>query len=270
MPYIKSQSGISWRYILRGKAKDTLLFIHGWAGDSSVWYRQLDYFSDRFKTVCLDLPGHGKSNWQDIKFDSLIDDILFICRELELKNVAVFGLSFGGQIAIELVLKSKFFKKLILVDSSPKFIKGDGFKTGLSLSQVRKLSKQLDDNFPNILVVFARSLFTDKEREKEIFANTWDVFIRRKSFPKKETLKKMLVMIENIDLRDGLSKIKIPTLIISGEKDYICPLCVAEFLNKNITNSELRVIKECGHMPLLTEPDIFNKIIDGFLSEDDR
>jgi len=268
MPYIKARPGILWRYILRGEGKSSLLFIHGWAGDSSVWYRQLDYLSDRFRTVCLDLPGHGKSGWQDIKFDSLIDDILFICRELRLKNVALFGLSFGGQIAIRLALESTLFKKLILVDTTPKFIKGDGFKTGLSLSQVRKLSKQLDDNFPNILVVFARSLFTEKERKKETFANTWSVFLKRRSFPKKEALKKMLGMIEDIDFRDELSKIKIPTLIICGEKDNICPVYVAEFFNKNIINSKLQIIKQCGHMPLLTEPDKFNKIIDKFLSDD--
>ena len=140
MPYIKAPSSILWRYISRGDSKDVLLFIHGWAGDSSIWYRQLDYFSDRFRTVSLDLPGHGKTSWQDIDFESLIEDIIFICQELKLKEITIFGLSFGGQIAIKLALKASFVRKLVLVDTTPKFIKEDGFKAGLTSSEVKKLS----------------------------------------------------------------------------------------------------------------------------------
>jgi len=270
MPYIKTPSGNLWHYRLKGKGDISLLFIHGWAGDSNIWYRQLDYFSNRFKTVALDLPGHGKSDWRDVDFGCLIEDIIFICRELKLKKVVIFGLSFGGQIAIKLVLKSSLFKKLILIDTTPKFVKEDGFKEGLSNYEIRKLYKQLDEDFPNILAVFARSLFTDAERKREIFSGIWDLFSKKKKFPQREALKKMLHMIRKIDLRRELTKIKIPTLIIYGEKDPICSLYASRFLNKHIAESKLGRIAECGHMPFLTEVDKFNNIIDEFLSANDR
>ena len=270
MPYIKAPSGIRWHYLARGKGRASLLFIHGWAGDFSIWFRQIDHFSDRFNVVVLDLPGHGKSDWRDINFESLIDDIIFISRSLKLKDIIVFGLSFGGQIAIKLALKSRLFKRLVLIDTAPKFVKDEGFNAGLDSREIEKLSGQIDTDFPNILVVFAHSLFTIEEKQKEIFVSLWDLFRRKKCFPQKDALKRMLVMIGKIDLRDQLHKIKIPTLIISGEKDYICPLFVSEFMNKNIPNSQLRIIEKCGHLPFLTEEAQFNSIIDGFLLDDDK
>jgi pimeloyl-[acyl-carrier protein] methyl ester esterase len=265
MPYIKSLSGISWHYLLKGEADSSLLFMHGWAGEANIWYRQLDYFSKRFQTVALDLPGHGKSSWHDIDFSSLVADIDFIIRKLKLNNLVILGLSFSGQIALELALRPSLVKKLVLVDTTPRFVKDKGFEAGLSIKQISKLSRQLDTDFPNILTVFARSLFTEEERKKDMFVSIWELLSKRRNFPSKYALKRMLDMVAQIDLREKLSEIKVPSLIICGQRDSICPLYASRFLNEHIANSTLQVIPDCGHMPFLTEEEKFNSIIDAFL-----
>lgn len=266
MPYIKTPSGINWHYITKGKGA-ALLFIHGWAGDFSIWFKQIDYFSKNFKVIVLDLPGHGKSSWEGIDFNSLVDDIIFICRRLKLKKIIVLGMSFGGQIAMKLAIKSKLVSKLVLVDTSPRFVKENDFKAGLSAQEVKKLSRQLETDFYSILSVFARSLFTLKERKKNFFSHMFGLFRRKKCFPKKDALQKMLRIIEKIDLRSALKSIRAPTLIICGDEDPICPLFVSEFMRDKIPHSTLRAIEGCGHMPFLTEPDKFNELVQVFLQK---
>jgi pimeloyl-ACP methyl ester carboxylesterase len=46
----------------RGHGSRTLIFVHGWTGDESIWARQVPAFARRYRVITLDLPGHGKSS----------------------------------------------------------------------------------------------------------------------------------------------------------------------------------------------------------------
>ena len=65
---------------------------------------------------------------------------------------------------------------------------------------------------------------------------------------------------------ENLKNIKNKTLIVWGDKDTAYNLKQVETLNKNIPNSELKIINGCSHNAHLEEPDKINQIIDEFLS----
>jgi pimeloyl-ACP methyl ester carboxylesterase len=68
------------------------------------------------------------------------------------------------------------------------------------------------------------------------------------------------------DLRERLGEIRSPTLIIHGADDPI-PLAMAEYLRDNIKGSKLEVIPDSGHMPMLEQPELFNKVLLRFLRD---
>jgi pimeloyl-ACP methyl ester carboxylesterase len=63
-----------------------------------------------------------------------------------------------------------------------------------------------------------------------------------------------------------LSEIKVPTLIVHGQQDEIAPVKWAERAHTLMKNSKIEVIPECGHLPPIEKPDLFNPLIRDFLS----
>src|SRR5882672_9638914 len=49
-------------YLLAGKGTQTVVFIHGWAGNSGFWREQVPALADKAKLILIDLPGHGRSD----------------------------------------------------------------------------------------------------------------------------------------------------------------------------------------------------------------
>ena len=66
---------------------------------------------------------------------------------------------------------------------------------------------------------------------------------------------------------ENLKNIKTPTLIIWGDQDKVYNFNQVDTLNKNIPNSELKIIKDCSHNVHLEKPDEFNEVIKYFLAE---
>ncbi len=66
------------------------------------------------------------------------------------------------------------------------------------------------------------------------------------------------------DYRDYLGQIDVPTLLIAGALDPICPKEAAVYMHQRIRGSELQIM-DCRHAPFLARPGEFNAIIDSFV-----
>jgi pimeloyl-ACP methyl ester carboxylesterase len=65
---------------------------------------------------------------------------------------------------------------------------------------------------------------------------------------------------------DQLTEIECPTLIVWGELDQLLPLRHAREWARRIVGSELHVIPDAGHIPMLERPDLYNDLLLGFLA----
>jgi pimeloyl-ACP methyl ester carboxylesterase len=63
-----------------------------------------------------------------------------------------------------------------------------------------------------------------------------------------------------------LHEITVPTLIVHGAQDQAVPLACARQAHEQIKGSQLYVMEDCGHVPMLERPDEFNNAVAGFLS----
>ena len=102
--YVPSRhDGLSIHYERRGSGETTILFVHGWACDSSYWHLQMDAFSDDYHVLAIDLGGHGKSGTEraDYTTDSFVADIESVVDRVEAKRLVLVGHSLAGPIVVE-------------------------------------------------------------------------------------------------------------------------------------------------------------------------
>ena len=162
MPHITIHSGIDWHYDIEGNGEH-LLFVHGWGVDKRIWRQQSKFF---FPVLSRDdhRPSRPRqSGWKKISLDVMVKDLKAILQSFQFNDVSVIGSSFGGLVALKLYeLDPAGIKRLIFVGSMPKFSRSADYPHGLDVDKMRKLGGQLDSDYPSIVNVFFRSLFTKR------------------------------------------------------------------------------------------------------------
>lgn len=230
------------------KLSKNLVFIHGWGATAKIFETVFYYLKDDFNIHYFDLPGFGNTTIEKVM--TLKDYAEFVFKFLEKNNIKepiIIGHSFGGAIAIKLaLLYPGNISKLILVSASA--IRQRRYKIIL----IKKISDFIKPFLPEKLrKLILKILRLDKTDYAKIDS------------PK---LKKTFKNIINDDLSIYLPTIKIPTLVIWGEKDNITPLTEGELMAKLIPNARLLVIKNAGHFRFLEKPEEFAIHIKKFIN----
>jgi len=240
---------IETNYKFDGKG-EIFLILHGWGSSSDSWTKIIKILSAKFRVICPDLPGFGKTTSPDKPWNlnDFVEWVREFVEKLNLENFFLLGHSFGGRIAIKFsVLYPEKIKKLILVNSA-----GIKQKWGLKEKIVFILGRI--GNF-----IFSKNLFLKfKEKARNLFYRIF--FIKDYSRAKgvmKETIKKIL----EEDIFPELPKIQVDTLIIWGEKDNILPLEHAFLMKKKIKKSKLEILPNVRHSPHLENPEKLAEIL---------
>lgn len=192
---------------------------------------------------------------QNLKTD-FSPELNFRSFDSEVKRVFAFighkplliGWSMGGMLALQ-IAANLAIGALVLISTTPKFIKSGDYPSGLALALLRNLRKEIKTKG---LSAFHNLIFKGKK-------------INGLAFPPLEQAEKELDELERIDLRTLLPKIKTPTLIIHGSKDEICLPASAEYLRENIPGSQLVMLEGIGHAPIVEAPGILNLHLQRFI-----
>jgi pimeloyl-ACP methyl ester carboxylesterase len=115
------RDGVALAYQASGTGEAApMLFIHGWCCDHSYFAAQQAFFSKTRRTVAVDLRGQGASDapLQDYTVATFVDDLAWLCGQLELAKPIVIGHSMGGTIALELAARHPdLVAAAVLIDS---------------------------------------------------------------------------------------------------------------------------------------------------------
>jgi pimeloyl-ACP methyl ester carboxylesterase len=240
---------IETNYKIGGKGENFLI-LHGWGGSSDSWRKIIELLEIKYKVICPDFPGFGKTKTPENPWDlnNFVDWVKEFVDRLNLESFFLLGHSFGGRVAVRFsALFPKRVKKLILV--SPAGIKQKwGIKEKV-LFQLAKIGNAIFSKNP---------LLRFKEGMRNIFY--WLFKIKDYSRAKgvmKETMKKIV----EEDILPELSKIQKETLIIWGRNDKLVPLKYAFIFKENIKNSKLEILPRIGHSPHLEDPEKLVEIL---------
>lgn len=237
-----SINGLSINYEVYGSG-EKIVFLHGWGANLQIWESLKTYLAGLpFQMIFLDFPGFGESSVPETPFSSrdyaAILNLFF--EELEITSPILLGHSVGGKIALCYALEYNNVKKLILIDSAG--IRRRGLLTHTKLLLSRAFSKSPE--------------FIKKPLAKSFQSEDY-----HSAGPMKATMAKIV----EEDLRTELNNISVPTLLIWGEEDPETPIRDAAIMKKEIKNSILKILPQCGHFPFLEQPALVAKIISEFI-----
>lgn len=228
--------------------RPTLLFLHGWRSDGSVWFSIVDRLMSAFPSIyVLDLPGFGKS--QTPRDDWTLDDYGTCVREfaakLQLQNVCLIGHSFGGRIAIHLASQnSEHWTKLVLVNSGG--IRNKRNRAGV----LRVLSKVVKPLFHLSITQRFRAKVYQMLGAEDYLATP--------------SLKKTFLNIINENLETGLRRVVQPTLLVWGDRDSETPMADGKRMCACLPDGRLEVIPGAGHYSFLDKPAEFVTLVSQF------
>ena len=235
------------------------IFVHGFLGSSEMWSLQKNYFKSKFRIISPALPGFGESH-RATSLNSINDMANFVLKVIDEKKINKFhliGHSMGGMIVQEMakIAGDKIEKLICFATSSIGEIPGR-FET--MDESIRRLKEEGINELKNRI---PPKWFVKGNADKNYFFCENAV-----ANISEETASNALHAMKQWNGFKNLKNIKNQTLIVWGDKDTAYNLEQVETLNKNIPNSELKIINGCSHNAHLEEPDKINQIIDEFLS----
>ena len=258
--YIKVATNVRLHITDAGEGRPIVL-IPGWPlSDEMYEYQYNDLINKNFRVIGITLRGFGKSDKPYGSYDYNVhaSDIKTVLKKLDIKDVVLGGFSMGGAIAIRYMAayKGARVSKLVLAGAAaPVWTQRDDFPFNLPISAVDELIGLNNQDRPMLLANFAK-IFSATQTSLNKGIGGWlnGIGLSASSYATAQCL----VALRETDLRKDLSKIKVPTLIMHGEKDKICSFDLAGQMKAGIANSQLVAFENSGHSLFLEETQKFN------------
>jgi pimeloyl-ACP methyl ester carboxylesterase len=220
-----------------------LILIHGLNGDLTGWGLVMPKFAGHFRTIALDVRGHGLSGKPDRPYSikEFSADLGVFLSGLGIGQAHILGLSMGGAIAQQFALDNPRSVRALILVSTFSHAGGPARKAFAHLR--RSLAA---GGYPSFFDEVVKLAFTPRyiAANPRAIADLREKRIRSNS---PEAIGHATDACLAFDLKEEIAAIKAPTLVVSGREDVFTPLSLAEEIHKKIRKSEWKIIEEAGH-----------------------
>ncbi len=241
---------------VKGNGTQPIMFAHGYGCDQNMWRYVYPAFEENYRVILFDHVGAGnsvESYYDKVKYDNLqgyADDILEICKALELDNIILVGHSVSSMIAVLAANNNpEIFSQIIMVGPSPCYINKDGYNGGFNQEDIEELIEALESNYLGWASNMA-PVIMGNPGNPELGEELTNSFCRTNP----EIAKHFAKVTFFGDNREDLKALKIPSLIIQCKEDVIAPVEVGKYVHESTKNSDFRLINATGHCPNLSAP----------------
>jgi pimeloyl-ACP methyl ester esterase len=266
MPWYLNRRGEQLWYEDQGAGCPVVL-VHGWCMSSAVWKYQFDGLSSSMRLLAPDLRGHGRSRGIscDLNFESFATDLVDLCDALNPSKVVLVGWSMGAQIALQSSAElTGRLAGMVLVSATPRFTASDDFPHALACNEASGMRIKVQRNTQRALEGFYSRLFADGELENHPSGAEIKQLLSAIASPDTDSALESLDALARTDMRELLSTIAMPTLIMNGTQDRICLPQASTYLKEHIPDARQIEFLGCGHAPFLTQSRQFNTEISRF------
>ncbi len=239
--------------------KPQLAFLHGWGQSSRAWFAQQPVFPE---AIYLDLPGHGGATEAEEWTQRLT-------TQLPEAPLILIGWSLGGILALELATGpvGQRLRGLVLLGTTPCFMQRPDWCHGCDAELMQAFERGIEAPEPERAQAMSRffmlMLHGDDLSRKELQQLACRAVDRRHP-PSQKALRHGLELLRTHDLRSKLGDIRVPTLVIHGERDAVVPAAAGRYLAEHIPQAAWKPIPGCGHAPQMTCAQAFNETLEAW------
>jgi sigma-B regulation protein RsbQ len=234
-----------------------LLFAHGFGCDQNMWRYVAPAFEPDFRVVLFDHAGAGGADRaaydpeRHSSLDGYAQDVLDLCRELDLTDVVLVGHSVSAMIGVLAAAEEPHrFDKLVLIGPSPRYTDDPPYVGGFTEADIEELLDSLDSNFLGWSAAMAPVIMGNPERP-ELGAELTNSFCQTDP----ELARRFARVTFLSDNRADLARVSTPSLILQCRDDVIAPAAVGEFVHRSLPGSLLVTLDATGHCPNLSAPE---------------
>ena len=245
-------NGHTMSYLERPGKGETIVLIHGFTANKDNWTRFVRYIPKEYRVIAFDLPGHGDSDKpvdQTYTLDYMASNLDQAVNILRISKFHLAGNSMGGWISI--FYTAQYPQKIIslcLLDNA-----------GIPSPQPSDLELAMSKGH-NPFIITSREEFD--EFLKYVFYKQpfmpWPItsVLADRAIASCDFYKKVGndLLTKSTDISPLLAGLNVPVLVIWGDKDRIIHVSTTEVLKKSLPNSEIVIMKDCGHAPMLERP----------------
>jgi len=222
--------------------KNPIVFIHGVGLTKEIWKPQINFFKD-YNTLTYDLLGHGKTplNKSQLSFDDFSNQLFNLINELNFNKIHLVGFSLGALIARHFSAKHNDRLSSLIIHGSiykrteeQKRVVRNRFevaKTNRPASKQTAIRRWLSENFI--------------KKNPDVYKKIYSILEKNNH---KDFLKCYEIFVNYIDDDSILKKIKVNTLITTGENDVGSTPEMSKNLSKVIQGSKFVEIKGGKHL----------------------
>jgi len=261
--------GIHYHYTEYPGPGETVFLLHGFGSSTYSWEKVAPLLQDDgFHVYALDMKGFGwsdKPRGADYSPFALAEEVNAWMDALGLRDVVFVGNSLGGALAVVMsILHPDKVGRMVLVDAG-------GYP--MKLPTIVKAART-----PG--AAFVTNLFYGRWMVswnlKEVYHN--DDWVTREQIQAyhdrlrtQDALDAMVALARAIDFNrfsdyvERAKSLQVPTLILWGENDRWIPLEVGRWFHRDLPDSRLVVIPECGHVPQEEYPGVTAQLIIDFI-----
>jgi 3-oxoadipate enol-lactonase len=223
-----------------------LILIHGLSDDSNLWLPVMPELSKHYRTIALDVRGHGGSSKPDAPYSipMFAGDLFEFIDKLDISRVNLMGLSMGSailqQFAVEHPEKIGSLVLLSAFSYADSYCRGNLEKLHNSIT-AGGLSAFFDEAIKLVVTPAANREAIEQVKKQAVQINSAAAITRA------------IDACMNFDVRDKIGRITAPTLIISGREDIFTPSYLAEEIHRSIKGSAWVTMEGVGHNLLIPE-----------------
>ena len=242
---------------------EPLVLVHGLADDHRTWRKTLSWLALERRVIAYDLRGHGQTSVgsADGTLGQLGGDLVALLDALDLESADLCGFSLGGTVVMRAAIDNPSrVGRLVPVATSSRV----GHVAAPWYEERAALADQGVEALAPVLEHDTRQQFADEGAE---FAQHWS--IRRQSTADPRGFAnacRAMSRLHTEPLDPELPGIQAPTLVISADRDFLCPPKAGEIIAAAIPGARLEVLAGTGHQVPVERPADLSRAVLSFLN----
>jgi pimeloyl-ACP methyl ester carboxylesterase len=243
-----------------------VVFVHGVWMSGRFFDTQRPYFRHRYRTIVLDLRGHGQSEHvhEGHTVPQYARDLKALLGAIDAPAAVLVGWSMGALVIWELIdqFGTEEIRAIVCVDQSPSDYRWPDWPHGFldfdglchAMAAVQEEREPFVRSFIPLMFDLAPS-------------DTDAAWMIAEIMRPPASVASAIIFDQTVrDYRQVLPKVDVPALVCAGSRSKLMPMATQELLASEMPDARLVVFEKSGHCPFLEEPERFNEELDLFVA----